>query len=273
MRRILLISLLMPMLLAPVQVRASMESLHLRFAAMWGGFHAADFTLSITPQGAAYRNAFHMETRGIFRWLTRMWIRARSEGVVDGDARLEARSYRVDYRIRKRERTITVAYDQAGGAAVPRIETKGDTRARDAEREEEVPPDLRDDVTDPVSAVVEAMVRARDHVENGGPATFTLNVYDGQQRFDVDAEVLDQTTRTVLGKTHRVYPVRLAPRPLAGFDERRKVLWGAVEYTLYLSADGRYVPVQIASTGIGPMLNLMAECDTAAACAIEPGED
>ncbi|MCW8837018.1 MAG: DUF3108 domain-containing protein [Rhodospirillales bacterium] len=246
---------------------------HLRYEVQWGGLHAADFILSFDHAAQDAQNRFQLVTRGLTQWLTRLSINVSSDGLRQDGVAFSPRHFRLDYSNKRRERTVTVTFDPNGGAAVPHIETKGASDEQDDGKEELVPPEMRIGTIDPLSALVETLARTRDHLEGGAPSTFTLKVYDGRRRFDVDCTVLGRDTREILRTRKEVYEVSMIPKPVAGFKESHKILWSTFDFVLYLSTDGRYVPLQIEARGPGPMINLVQECPDRDTCLVPLKEE
>lgn len=241
--------------------------LHLRYEAYWGGLHAADFTLSIGDDGATYDNRFRLRTRGIIDWLINLRIEASSHGRTTDAAAVWPLAYRVDYTNRRRQRTIDVRFDGEDGVAVAESRSVSGPEDDVPNPGEAVPADLRRRVIDPLTAFAAALRRARAHLD-GGPASFRLGVYDGRRRFDVEGEYVTRRRRNILGQDYDVHQVRLTTVPRAGFKKSHRMLWDGTAFDLYLSADGRLVPLQIVSVGIGPVINLVGECPTA--CELSP---
>jgi hypothetical protein len=100
----------------------------------------------------------------------------------------------------------------------------------------------------------------RAHLRGRGDETFRLRGFDGKRRFDMDGRFLGPASRTIGEAVRETYRLRLTARPVAGFKERHRLLWDDSAFDLYLSRDGRFVPLQIVSLGHGPVLTLVEEC-------------
>jgi hypothetical protein len=246
---------------------AGAEETHLRYQVMWGGLHAADFALSVRHQGAAYGTRFRLETRGVLDWLLGLEVTATSRGVAPEAAPLAPGAYRVAYTNRRRGRTIAVHFDGDGGLATATVETRhgdvDDEGDEDGEDEARVPEAMRLGVIDPLSALVDALRRVRRHLAAGGAPRFRLAVFDGRRRFDLEGVYAGRGRRAILGVTHDAHRLRLTTLPRAGFNRAHRVLWDGSAFDLFLSADSRFVPLQIVSLGPGPVMNLIAECPQA----------
>jgi hypothetical protein len=256
---------------AALPTESAQSAHHLLFEANFGGLNAADFLLSYSldsQEGPLNEriNRFHLETKGVARWVFKLWIKAEGRGLTKDGGTYIAQQYRVDYTNRFRTRSIDVTFDPQTGKATPHIKTVGATEENDKANEDKVPPEKRFNVIDPIAAVAEAIRHTRDHLENGGPQKFRLPVYDGRRRYDIIGEVRDRFERTILDKVHKVRLLVLAPETVAGFKKSHQELWKESAFHIYLSDDGRYVPLQIDAIGPGPMINLVRECETAEAC-------
>jgi len=244
---------------------------HLLFEANFGGLNAADFLLSYSldsqEDSTSERiNRFHLETKGVARWFFKLWIKAEGRGRTKDKGAYTARQYRVDYTNRFRTRSIDVDFDPQTGRATPHIKTVGATKEKDKSNEDKVPPEERFNVIDPIAAVAEAIRHTREHLENSGPQKFRLPVYDGRRRYDIIGEVRDALKRPILDKVHKVRLLVLTPETVAGFKKSHQELWKKSAFHIYLSDDGRYIPLQIDAIGPGPMINMVKECATAKEC-------
>ncbi|MCW9034768.1 MAG: DUF3108 domain-containing protein [Rhodospirillales bacterium] len=242
------------------------ETRNLKFEAYWGGLHAVNFLLSYSTAPGEMKNVFHLETAGILKLLLKMRIKAEAKGSSSKNDLYIPQSYQVDYENRYRTRKVTISFDSKSGIVIPKITTKGADEEKDRATEAKVPPEMRKGTIDPISAVVEAIRRTKNHIENGASKNFTIPVYDGRRRFDVIGEVQETIQRTILFKPYKVIRLVLTPKTRAGFKKSHTELWSKYAFHIYLTTDGRYVPLQIDAVGPGPIINLVKECDTAEAC-------
>lgn len=251
--------ILLILLFASLPARAAE---HLRYEAYWGGLHAADFALTLDEGAGKKSHWFRLETQGVIDWLIKLRVEAES---------IPGESYRVHYTNRRRERSLEVRYDEETGEARSAITThsRSEDDTDEATETSGLDAEFRTGVTDPLGGLIEALVRVRSHLE-GGDKTFTIPVFDGRRRFDMDGEVLGTAVRTIGDERHPVYRLRLTTRPLAGFRKSHRVLWGGSAFDLYVTRDGRFVPLQIDSVGPGPIIHLMEECERR--CALPEGD-
>jgi len=262
---------LVPASSEPSLARATEDATHLRYEAWWGGLYAAELTLTLSDGGSEYEAEFSLGTRGLLDWLIGLDLEATSTGVA-GDG-LTPEAYRSKYRSNSREGTTTIAFDsETGEATVSRSVVFFEPREPETDNPDrpKVPADLRTGVLDPLSAFVEAIDRLRRHDDPAAVEPFTVAIFDGKRRFDMSGEMLGLMRHEVDGRTGDAYKLRLTARPLAGFRERTRMLWDDTAFDVYVSADGRFVPLQIIARGWGPAIKLVEEC--ARPCALTPRE-
>lgn len=242
---------------------------HLRYEAWWGGLYAAEFTLTLDDRGGAYETAFSLGTRGLLDWLIGLDLEAASTGAT-GDG-LTPEAYRSKYRSNSREGTTAIAFDpETGEATVSRNVVFFEPREPETDdpARPQVPADLRTGVLDPLSAFAEAIDRLRRVDDPDAMAPFTVAIFDGKRRFDMSGEMLGRVPHETGDRTGEAYKLRLTTSPVAGFRERTRMLWDDTVFDVYVSADGRFVPIQIVARGWGPAINLVEEC--ARPCTLTP---
>ena len=249
---------------SPLPAAAGGAPIHLRYEAYWGGLYAADFLLSMGQQGDTYENGFHLRTRGLIDLFIRLEVSAESRGQAPPIAALAPRHYRVDYANRWRQRALTIRFDPRSGEATATMLTVKDDDPDGDGPDEILARGLRTHVLDPLVSLSEAIRRLRGHLA-GGPKAFRLAVFDGRRRFDVAGAYLGVLRREILRRKHDVHRLRLTTIPIAGFKSRHRVLWDGSAFDLFLSRDGRFVPLQIVSLGLGPVINLVEQCPRACA--------
>lgn len=285
-------------------------ALHLRYEANWGGLHVADFSLSLINKTTAgessgadtYENRFHLETRGMTRFLTNMSVNAVSLGRIitppseaakgngNGNETVSnasgahlaktylAEAYRTEYTNSKHFRWVDIAFNTNGRPAdastgtspIPGREDAWNPAEKGPEVLEKVDAEYRIGVSDPITMIPQMMAMVRAHLK-GGPPNTVVKGFDGRRRFDIDITYQGLATRTIGGIAHDTYHVRITPNPVAGFKERHKILWNGSMYDFYLSRDGRFIPLQIVPVRHGPVLTMVKECD--APCTVKAEED
>ena len=267
---------------------ADARELHLSYEANWGGLHVADFSLSLINGGDTFENRFHLETRGLTRYFTKMSVNANSVGRIVsppppqdandsvGNAASDALTetfvsaqYRTEYTNKRHFRWVDIAFGEdgtpaqasTGTAPVKGRESNWNPAEKGPEILKRVKEQYRIGVNDPITMVPQMMAMVRAHLQ-GGPASTIAKGFDGHRRFNMDVTYQGLATRTVGRVKHDTYHVRIVPRPVAGFKKRHKTLWNNASYDFYLSRDGDFVPLQIVPVSHGPVLTLVAQCKT-----------
>ena len=248
---------------------ASERDLNLRYEVYWGGMHAADFVLSTQQAEGNYQHDFRLRSQGMFNWLLGLDVSASATGQAAASLPLAPRRYDVEFTNRWRRGDIAMRFDPQSGAiessyrAIPPRDNP-DSAA-------EVSPADRQGALDPLAAFLEAVRRAGE-VADGSEQSFRLKVFDGRRRFDASGEVLGVVQRQLPGGDRAALHLRITTLPVAGFNSRQMELWDGKVYDIYLSTDGRLVPLKISAEGMGPHINLIEECASRIACLL-PGED
>ncbi|TCS63061.1 DUF3108 domain-containing protein [Varunaivibrio sulfuroxidans] len=245
---------------------------YLRYQANWSGLHVADFTLGFDDEKGRYVNTFHLVTRGLLGWFTRFDIAATATGLHqsppgnDAAATYTAQEYRVDYTTKNALRWIKItfsaphapAHARKGSRPLPGHPGKIENKAAD----KDIPARLRTDVTDPLSALSQLIEGVREHL-SGGPANFSIAVFDGKRRLDLKARYLGPITRTIMEKKYPAYRLRVETVPIMGFKKSHKILWDGATFDLYLSRDDlrimQIVPIRHGPV-LGPVLTLERTC-------------
>jgi hypothetical protein len=220
---------------------AAAEPLSLRYSATWGGGRAADIRLLLDENGATFRNQLDIETVGLARFLSGFRARAVSAGDVQGDISPRAFDAVYDSR-RKRDKRIDLQFvDLAGGSLA-------EEGPNNTSNDPALPEEFRRDVIDPLTCVtaIRRLVRERSIEAAKG---FTLAVYDGKRRFDVEGTVLSTETIRWGGERVPAITLRLLLRPVAGFDgegeDGYKPDANAREIEVALTNDARAIPLRM----------------------------
>lgn len=246
---------------------------YVRYETYWGGLHVGEFVIAHEVEAERYRLRFTLRTRGLADWMVRANLDAVSKGRIvpvennGAPGEFRAESYRVDFVTKSRDGWTTVAYDPAGQAPAEPVYFVG--RDDDPPDPEDRPPpvtaDLRVGVIDPIAANIDALRRIPRHLL-GGPEDFRIQVYDGVRRSELIGQHMGKARKTILGRTYDLQWVRLNSRRIAGYRKKQNPLFDFSGFDIYLTTDGRFVPVQIVSTGAGPTANLIEVCESAEAC-------
>ena len=199
------------LLLCGLAATASAEPLSLRYSATWGGGAAADIRLYLDESGGRFHNRIDLETVGLARLLSGFRVRATSSGQTDIDD-VAPRAFDAVYDShRKRDKRINLHFVQQPDGSVAE-EGPGNTSTDPV-----IAAEFRRDVLDPLSCITAVRRLVREGEVAPGRA-FTLAVYDGKRRFDVEGTV-NAIERLRWGKsTVEALSLRLLLRPVAGFD-------------------------------------------------------
>lgn len=191
---------------------AQAAELRLGYEVRWAGLSAAAVTLGIDQDAARYSASAEVATSGVVRALTRFSAAAHSHGPAPAaSSPVDGAGYEARYKLRGNERRTLFVQARVGAATLAR-RLEGDTSKR-AELDDR----FRRDAFDPIAALVALRTRLRDGSLAEG-ARFSIPVYDGRRRFDVDGVVPKVTRIAWQGESVAVRVIDLVLRPRAGFS-------------------------------------------------------
>jgi hypothetical protein len=191
---------------------AASEPLSLRYSATWGGGAAAEIRLVLDERDGSFHNQLHIETVGLARFLSGFRARASSAGQTDIDD-VAPRVFDAFYDShRKRDKRINLHFvPQSDGS----IAEEG---PENTSKDPLIAAEFRRDVIDPLTTIT----AVRRLVREGGLGRdkgFTLAVYDGKRRFDVEGSVAAVESIRWGKDTIETLALRMVLRPVAGFDD------------------------------------------------------
>jgi len=194
---------------APAPDLPAAERIELSYDVYAAGFPVLSLRLDVVVDGARYRVAAELATRGLLGVLFPWTMRATSDGTVEPD-RLRPVSHRTESTVADGVRTVALAFAADGGIAAA-VEPPATRDDRDP-----VPEDLARHALDPLTAVL-SMVR---RVERDGRCDGSAPVYDGRRRYDL--VVADEGSTSLRRVAEGVFsgPARrcaAAMRRIAGF--------------------------------------------------------
>ncbi len=219
---------------------ASAEPLALRYSATWGGGRAAEIRLLLDEDGAKFRNQLDLTTVGLAWVLSGFKLRATSTGVAETGITPRAFDAVYDSR-RRRDRRIDLQFvDLTNGSLAE--EGPNDTRSDPA-----LPEEFRRDVIDPLTCItaIRRLVRERSIHQ---AKEFTLAVYDGKRRFDVEGKIVSTESLYRSGRRVPAINLRLLLRPVAGFgtaDDGHNPDANVREVEVTLTDDARAIPLRM----------------------------
>lgn len=221
---------------------ATAEPLTLRYSATWGGGAAADIRLRLADGDGAFHNQLDIETVGLARLLSGFRARATSAGQT-GDDEIAPLAFDATYDShKKRDKRINVHFVRRDDGSL------AEEGPENTSKDPLIPAEFRRDVIDPLSCITAIRRLVREHgIEPG--KSFTLPVYDGKRRFDVEGTVA--STEAVRWGRRKVdaLTLRLLLRPVAGFDHESddgyKPDANTRELVVTVTNDARAIPVRM----------------------------
>jgi hypothetical protein len=176
------------------------------YNAYWAGLPAARIRLEFGADGAHYRDDITIDSDGLPQLVTRFRGTATAEGQLSPGEAAQPLRYDAVYDLRKRRNShISMRFAARGGAFI------AERGAGDTSRKPQLREAFRRFAVDPLSAF-ERLREALRAVRRVGRGSFTIPVYDGARRFDVQGRLLPKSGRD--GQTLRV---ALTLHPIAGF--------------------------------------------------------
>jgi hypothetical protein len=181
------------------------EPLVALYEAFWAGLPAARIRLEIAKSDSGYHDGIAIATLGLPRLVTRFRGTAAAEGRLGPGGLAEPERYDAFYDLRKRrDSRISMRFVARGGAVV------AERGAGDTSRKPPLAEIYRRDAVDPLTAL-ERIREALRAALRAGRGSFTVPVYDGARRFDLNGQVLAKP-----GDDGGL-PVALTLHPIAGF--------------------------------------------------------
>jgi len=191
---------------------AAAEPITLRYTATWAGLPAAEIHLRLDEGKAEFRSQIDIRTEWAPRWFTRFRARGVSEGAVAADGLAAPRRYDAYYDLRSRkDKRISMHFLPDGASSV------AERGAEDSSEKPQIAIADRTGVVDPLTA----LSRMREAIQTGlaQRGHFTIPVYDGKRRFDVEQRGLTSETAEIGGVSQRVLHLQLVLLPVAGFKD------------------------------------------------------
>jgi hypothetical protein len=187
-------------LIAVAAPRAGANDISAVYDASWAGLDAAEVRITLREINGRYRNDIEVSTLGVPHLLSHFRARAFSEGRLIAGRNPAPARYEAYYDLRKRRnQRLSMQFVVRAGAAV------ADRGPEDTSRKPPLPEEMRRNILDPLTA----MSAIREQLRAALPA-FTVPIYDGARRFDVEVRTLQSEYR---GTRH----FDMTLRPIAGF--------------------------------------------------------
>jgi hypothetical protein len=238
----------------------------LRYVATWAGLPAGEVHLQLAEGASAFRAQIDISTVGIPRWLTRFRARGISEGALPADGLATPTRYDAAYDLRSRKgKRISMRFVGNGRDSIV------ERGPEDSAEKYLLPPALLTDVVDPLAA----LARMRDALRTGlaGRGHFSIPVFDGKRRFDVEEHAVTRETREIGDRKLPVLHLSLLLHPIAGFrgddgepnpDPKPRGL------DVLFSDDGSFTPLRLEVTvaWLSMVVELAERCGALAPCKV-----
>lgn len=269
--RLLLVAAVLGLLPLTALAQTRAEPQRLRFEIFWGGFHSGDVMFTQEGALAAQQTGLVMQSRGLLNWLSQLAIQSEAQAQW-GNPGPDRIAYETRFTTRRAKRELAMATDPRT-RQVELTKDKVDYFAPldpelDADKVPPVPAEERIGVVDPLTAIQLYRFRVRQAVEEGGPKRFTVKIFDGRRRFDLEVEVQGRGTRNIRNRVHPVIETEARMRPLFGFLERYRKMWDNALFEVRLNPEDDYVAVQIVAETflVATMVNFLERCPPAGPC-------
>jgi hypothetical protein len=257
----------------------------LAYRIMFGGLHVGDLMVILDDSDAGYRTSMRAWSRGVVERFSKAGAELEGEGTYATDttltlptAGLKPTVFRRGWLSEEAIAATSVVFDPVTGRAQAQehlFRPSGEPATPEelgwgrGNREARVMPEQHlINVLDPMSA----FVAARQQVMKGA-RSFRLPIFDGRRRYDVIGTVDAPRAVTINDVSRTLIPIRTRMEPVAGFRGRRLEMFTKGEGRIYLTTDGRAIPVQVmvGNEIATVVMNLMADCKIEpAACADLP---
>ena len=221
---------------------ATAEPITLRYSATWGGGTAADIRLYMEDSGGAFSNRLDIETVGLARFLSGFRAIATSAGQTESDDVTPVVFDATYDSKRKRDKRVRLNFVASEGSSL------AEEGPENTSTDPLLPEQFRRDVIDPLSCitVIRRLVRERAIDRTKG---FSIAVYDGRRRFDVEGSVAAIETIRWGRSPLETMTLRLMLRPVAGFegegDDGYKPDANTREVIVTVTNDSRAIPLRM----------------------------
>lgn len=234
----------------------------------WGGFKGADIQFTVDEENGGWKGRFLVHGAGLVRWMTKLEADAGGHGKL-GPVGPMPDSYIQHVVSNKSERTVELGFrgDPPVGARLSDREVYADPskQARDPENVPDLPEAQRRDTMDPIAAILSLGERAVM-----GDKHFTLPVYDGRRRFDLEVTVTGPNHHGLLKKQTDTIDAVALVHPIGGFKPYHLKWWSNAKFDVYLDPKTG-LPLQISSSSFlaAVVLTTKAVCPTETDCAAD----
>ena len=256
-------------------VRAQEREL-LSYDVRFAGLTVGQALFSLEQSEWSYRSRLDVVSSGIVTFFAdfRAEVEGRGAYDVQGSGQPIPMSFQREWSIAELAATMTITHDPSSGVAKTTDAYINPVTGESIDPADEydwaqdridVPAGLRVGVFDPISAFVYARHMITEFMETD----FTVPLFDGRRRYDMEVVLGEATPLQFAGETVGSQIVTISFSPVFGFDEERGERLRETQTTLYFSNDGRFLPYRAeVSTGRGSaIMELTGDCrQNAPAC-------
>jgi len=265
----------------------------IQYRATWGPLHAADIILTYQSENGHYSSTIDLRTRGLTDLLLGIFILGKSEGNDISPGRISPISYSQNYHsVRRSPRLLTIKVDPNSGKTQTSIAIfnpptddefwiaeddqddfgfdeshKNSSPSIRVESDIQIPEELRIGTYDPLAAIEIMRRNARRGIRQ-----FSIPVYDGHRRYQLNCDVGTVQSRTFGAQIINVLPVQIRFQTVAGFSSSHLKIWNDRVIELTLSADEQAMPLEIVSPGTFGItkISIVKHCSDGDPCLVEP---
>lgn len=207
-------ALALVLVLAGIGPTLAAEPVEVRYDVFWGGFHAAQAQIIRAPDDSRLL----VQATGVMESLSAFVL----------EAETRQRQFTSQSRSHRMESLLEVDFTGPPRTIIDHVRR---TDGEDSEPRPPVPEEMKAGSLDPLTALMQASER----ILTAPPGeTFTVPVFDGRNRYDVEITVTGPKSTDVAGRRIDGVAATLEFKPLAGFRPRSREMWNGATFTALL---------------------------------------
>ncbi len=223
------------------------ETITAKYVADWNAMQVGEMTVLVDENASNYNYQILLESSGLVKTFTKYRSENTSKGkIVNGKPQPE--NYLTEWwRKKKEHQQINIVYKD-GGKKVEETATPAEKRPKRPLVESK----YKDNTLDTVSSALWARKEIERRVRSGAvyPDKFTMPVFDGRRRFDVDITINGYKKKKYEGKTQEMLEVVFFRTPVSGFNEKELNRMKDQDPTVVFYLNKDFIPVM--GTGSAP---------------------
>ena len=232
--------------LAVIPSFAVAETFSVKYIADWNGLNVGEMTVMLDQNNTDYTYKVILDSVGLVRTFTNY----RSENMATGkivNGKPVPGTFFTEWWRKKEHQQVTVIYKNGGKIAE---ETANPPEKRP--KRPIVEPKYKNNTLDTVTSALWARERIRELVESkpSYPQKFTMPVFDGRRRFDVELTINGYKKKKYAGKEEDLLEIVFYRTPVNGFNEKELLRMKQQDPTVIFYLDNNYIPVM--GTGSAP---------------------